>query len=435
MATSSSQPVTHYSLLVLGAGITGITAAIRFQRETAHLSPPPTVAVLEASHRVGGRLLNSNPDQLPEPPGPFDLGGAWVTGLTNNPLVAVMQEIGARFKSSPEQSSDPRGSPTIEREERSDYFSYPSFEPIDNVEYSRAEDRATLLLKRVRSEFGAPGRSLEQAVALLDAKLKEEAVANPEQEDYNSRIAAVDWLTLAAMKAATEPNDGLSFDQISSLEFEEIGSSPTGSEYATVEGGLASVVQRYADANKVDVRFGEDVCKVEYGIVQESQEATAGVRVTTRGGRIWTADHVICTFPHPVILSNRVTFEPPLPSPFISGLSSLNTGTLSKLILLFPSRFWGPSVGAIGLIPTTSSESPPDYPASFLDADALELATPYPPEYTGERFYALVAFCWGNVARVMETDLEGTVERAVTALRRCYGEDKVGRNEMDARGR
>ncbi|KXS14457.1 amine oxidase [Gonapodya prolifera JEL478] len=419
---------SRFSLLVLGAGISGISAAASFLRATSQLLPRPTVAVLEASHRIGGRLKTSTPEELPCPPGPFDLGGAWVTGFSNNALVHMVKEVGAKFKGASDRSTnDAQGSELPDgvdestetaAEEISDAFAYPSFQPIPQADFARASDRAAKLLMRVRAEFGAPGRSLAQAVELLDEKLQEEAGLR-DRDSGDGEVLGIDWLTLARMKAATEPNDGLPFEEVSSLEFEEIGNSPTGSEYATVEGGLASVVKRYAALESVPVQFGAHVEEVMYGAVD-------GCSVRTKDGTVWTADHVICTFPHTVLLSRLVTFHPPLPTAFTSALSVLGRGTLSKLILLFPHRFWTPGAGGIDLVLETTHTRPPrDFPASFLVAEALGLTEPYPDDHVGERLHALVGFCWGDVARAVERDPEEAARRSVEALRKCYGEDKV----------
>ncbi|CAM9492803.1 unnamed protein product [Ectocarpus sp. 12 AP-2014] len=73
-------------VLVVGAGLAGLSAA----RELSHRGYD--VIVLEATSRVGGRLLSA---QVAETGGAaIDLGAAFIHGIEDNPVAALAQELG-----------------------------------------------------------------------------------------------------------------------------------------------------------------------------------------------------------------------------------------------------------------------------------------------------------------------------------------------------
>ncbi|CAN0476754.1 unnamed protein product, partial [Ectocarpus sp. 8 AP-2014] len=73
-------------VLVVGAGLAGLSAA----RELSHRGYD--VIVLEATSRVGGRLLSA---KVAETGGAaIDLGAAFIHGIEDNPVAALAQELG-----------------------------------------------------------------------------------------------------------------------------------------------------------------------------------------------------------------------------------------------------------------------------------------------------------------------------------------------------
>lgn len=157
--------------------------------------------VLEARARIGGRLLTSLPDGLPCPPGPFDLGGAWLTGLDGNPLVPLCDELGVRMRSA---GRAPQESDVVEAP--SDAFYISTGERISQEDIDKAEDGLPRLYTRIRSEFSAPDRSLADAIALLRAKAEKEG--DP-----------IDKFTFHLLESNTELNEGASTREASNQVF------------------------------------------------------------------------------------------------------------------------------------------------------------------------------------------------------------------------
>ena len=71
---------------MIGAGVSGLTAARELQRD-GH-----DVVVVEARDRIGGRTWTVDLGGAPA-----DLGGSWIHGPFENPLVDVVDEAGLRW--------------------------------------------------------------------------------------------------------------------------------------------------------------------------------------------------------------------------------------------------------------------------------------------------------------------------------------------------
>src|SRR5580658_5307315 len=77
-----SDSSTRYDVVVIGAGLAGLTAAKELRR-LGH-----KVLILEANDRIGGRAYTADISGMP-----IDYGGAWLHGVPTNPLVQLADAL------------------------------------------------------------------------------------------------------------------------------------------------------------------------------------------------------------------------------------------------------------------------------------------------------------------------------------------------------
>src|SRR5215467_4102865 len=78
-------PARRYDVIVVGAGIAGLSAA----KELQHLGR--SVVILEANNRIGGRAYVG---YVGDEKVPIDYGGAWIHGIPTNPLTSMVDSMG-----------------------------------------------------------------------------------------------------------------------------------------------------------------------------------------------------------------------------------------------------------------------------------------------------------------------------------------------------
>src|SRR5258706_6930866 len=78
-----SDSSTRYDVVVIGAGLSGLTAAKELRRLGY------SVLILEANDRIGGRGYTADISGVP-----IDYGGAWLHGVPTNPLVQLADALG-----------------------------------------------------------------------------------------------------------------------------------------------------------------------------------------------------------------------------------------------------------------------------------------------------------------------------------------------------
>jgi monoamine oxidase len=290
-SSSSDEPKPKQRIVVIGAGMAGLTAARRLA------DGGMDVTVLEARDRIGGRTWTNTSLGVP-----IDLGGAWIHGTEGNPLVELADQVGAR---------------RVE----TDFDKVVLFR--DGGEISPRDTETTLdRWQEIAGELVTLGGDAGADESVADGLAK---VA-----DLNDPLIA--WVASSEIQGeyAADP------DELSLKWFGTEG----GYEGPDVilPGGYVELVQHQADG--LTIRLSTEVKRISHG--------DSGVRIETTKGDV-DADRVIVTVPLGVLKAGTIAFDPPLPKEKQQAIERLGFGLLDKVVLKFDQPFW-PDNEVIGLV-------------------------------------------------------------------------------------
>ncbi len=311
-SSSSDEPKPKQRVVVIGAGMAGLTAARRLA------DGGMDVTVLEARDRIGGRTWTNTSLGMP-----IDLGGAWIHGPENNPLTELADQAGAR---------------------------------------------------RVETDFDRPvvfqgGRELSADVVQTTLKRWQEITKElaPLSEDAGEGQSVADGLAEVA-----DMNDPLIQWAVASEIVGEYAADPDelslkwlgnegefGGGDLILPGGYQQLTQHLARG--LTIKLGAEVSQVIH--------SGSGVRLETTQGAV-DADRVIITIPLGVLKAGAIAFDPPLPEVKQAAIERLGFGLLDKVVLKFDQPFW-PDADVIGLVGSDQPVSMLINGETFADAPLL----------------------------------------------------------------
>jgi monoamine oxidase len=256
--------VPPVQVIVVGAGIAGLTAARRLAQRGLE------VLVLEARHRVGGRLWSQ---RLPN--GEIvELGGEWIS-TTQRPVIELATELGLRLVDTG--------------------MDFTSRDPVGGAPIPAGEHRRlTEALARRMRDLGPATLAEMTAGELLDG-LDE---AGPAMTVLRSRL---------------EGTAGAALGEVAAAEIDEEFGVGDNRSYVRIEGGndrLAGELVR-----GFGLRLGTAVSSVH--------QTSDGASVVSRNEE-FRAKAVVLAFPLAVL--KRMVFEPDLPDDLVTVLDSLRMG-------------------------------------------------------------------------------------------------------------
>ena len=257
-------------VVVVGAGLAGLTAAWRLQ-QAGH-----DVTVLEARDRVGGRVLSV---KLPNG-AVAEMGGEWI-GRDQTHVMGLAEELGLQMIDVGIDFS------------RRDLI---GFDPISESEHRRVMAIASKATSR-----------------LTETQLSELSAADVLTEIDDGSAA------FAVLRNRIEGSAGLSLDQVGAAEM--IGDFGLDeATYVRVEGGNQSLATSLAERIR-EVRLSTPVERIR---IDEKDHAWVHF-----GSGSLSCDVAVVAVPLPILA--QLGFEPPLPEDFSAAIDRLKMGTASKL--------------------------------------------------------------------------------------------------------
>lgn len=291
-APTGSNPATSvapYDVIIIGAGMSGITAA-RTLRHSGR-----TVLILEATARIGGRgHADTTSFSVP-----LDLGGAWIHGAKTNPLTPIIDGMG--FK-----------------RQATNLITWPHF-------FTQGHWATPVEQKALRKAFEEFEESLRLATEPDDPEVKptDDAASNHlPKAGFSKELVGL----VASNSGPLE--SGAELSKTSSIDAAGFASG----EDDFLERGYGEFVVAWGQEILPYVRLESLVTKVSYDDPKK-------VVVETKKGERFEGRKVLVTVSTGVLAStdarNKLTFQPELPADKREAIQSLPMGVLNKVVLQF----------------------------------------------------------------------------------------------------
>ncbi|KAI3448867.1 hypothetical protein Pfo_005532 [Paulownia fortunei] len=282
---------TRCSVLIVGAGISGITAAKVMAENGVE-----DLVILEAADRIGGRIRKEEFGGAT-----VELGAGWIAGVGGkqmNPVWELARQSNLRT----------------------------CFSDYSNARFNIYDNSGKIFPRGVAAD------SYNKAVESAIEKLRNQE-SNPNADETPSAPKspielAIDFILHDFEMAEVEPiSTYVDFGEREFLVADERG-------YEHLLYKMAETFLFTSEGKILDSRLKLNK------VVRELQHSRNGVMVKTEDGCVYEANYVILSVSIGVLQSHLISFSPPLPRWKTEAISNIDIMVYTKVFLKFPHKFW-----------------------------------------------------------------------------------------------
>jgi monoamine oxidase len=297
MPVYAGEPV---DVLVIGAGVAGITAARELQQHGL------SVLVLEARDRIGGRVWTDHSQAQP-----FELGAGWLQDAKGNPLTELAKELHIKTLNYDFDNSETYNDKGIQLSEKQDeYIEQLTRQFMHTLSWRQENDEHDISVKQAFNEYVS-----NKKLSHTDSSLLYYSLVSSIQYEYAGDLS-----------------------QLSLFEFNQDSSFLGGDR--VFPKGYSQIPTELAKG--LNIKLNQQVKEINY---------TKDPAVIITNGEEYKATYVICTVPLGVLQKEIIRFIPELPEKKKQAIKALGMGTLDRVYLQFPYTFWETSLDEINYIP------------------------------------------------------------------------------------
>ncbi|KAL6327854.1 hypothetical protein AAG906_026528 [Vitis piasezkii] len=295
--------ITRCSVIVVGAGVSGISAAKVLAEKGVE-----DLVILEASDRIGGRVRKEDFGGVS-----VELGAGWVAGVggkESNPVWELARKSGLRTCFSDYSNA------RYNIYDRSGKL-FPSGVAADS--YKKAVESAIQMIRHQEANHHGGG-----GIGGADLSKLSEQLPDPKTPIE----LAIDFILHDFEMAEVEPiSTFLEFGEQEYLVADERG-------YEYILYKMAETFLFSSEGKILDSRLKLNK------VVRELQHSRNGIMVKTEDGCVYEADYVILSVSIGVLQSDLITFRPPLPRWKTEAIEKCDVMVYTKIFLKFPYKFW-----------------------------------------------------------------------------------------------